>query len=91
MLSCFQLLGGGMTRNRGPASQLRGGPRPVGWREIVNPNMSRRSFLGYASTAPLLAESALAQPAAPSAPPEMALEFDLSEDGLPSTSGNSQY
>jgi hypothetical protein len=70
-----------MTRNRGPASQHQGRPKPVGWREIVNPKMSRRRFLAGASSAPLLVEPVLAQTAAPVAPLEMALEFDLSDDG----------
>ncbi len=67
-----------MKRDRGLASQHQGGPQPVGWREIVNPKISRRRFLAGTSTAPLLVESALAGTAAPR---EMALEFDLSDDG----------
>jgi hypothetical protein len=53
-------------------------PRPVGWRAIVNPTVSRRSFIAGGIASPLAASSGFALDADPV---ESILEFDLSDDG----------
>lgn len=51
-------------------------PRPVGWQETLNPNLTRRGFLAGTAALPIAAETAFADSAV-----SMDLEFDLSADG----------
>ena len=53
-------------------------PRPVGWREVVNPVLSRRGFLTGGATAPLALRSALAQAGEAT---QYTFELNLSSDG----------
>jgi len=51
-------------------------PRPVGWQQILNPNLSRRSFLAGTAALPIATETAFADTVV-----SMDLELDLSSDG----------
>lgn len=59
------------TRRAGQAK-----PRPVGWQETLNPNLTRRGFLAGTAALPVAAETAFA-----GSDVSMDLEFDLSPDG----------
>jgi hypothetical protein len=51
-------------------------PHPVGWQQILNPKLSRRSFLAGTAALPIATETAFAD-----AVVSMDLELDLSSDG----------